>query len=104
SVETLRRNVEKMDRKIGDARRKKDVLKAQSQIADTQQKIIAATSAAPGSGAFEEYARIEEKIDEKTQRAQVEAELAAVSTTHIDDKLEEVSFGHEVDKELEALK
>jgi len=103
AVETMKRNIDKMSKKIDEARRKRGILLAQSQIAETQAKIVSATTAAGnGSGAFEEYKRIEAKIEEQTERVQVEAELAAVST--VDDQLEEVQFGSEVDKELEALK
>jgi phage shock protein A len=103
SVEALRRNIGKMDRKVGDAKRQKDILLAQKQIAETQQKIVAATSATAGSGAFEEYKRIGQKIEEQTQRAMIEAELAQ-GPASLDDQLEEITFGSEVENELEALK
>lgn len=103
SVETFKRNIEKMGRKIEDAKRKKGILLTQSHIAETQQKIVSATAQGMGTGgAFDEYKRIEEKLTEKTERAQVNAELASVST--IDDQLEEVAFDSDVDGELEAMK
>jgi phage shock protein A len=103
AVDTMKRNIEKMERKISDAQRKRGVLLAQSQIAETQAKIVQATSAGSGSSsAFAEFKRIEDKIEEKTERVQVEAELNSVHT--VDEQLEEVQFGGEVDRELEALK
>ncbi|MBI4863175.1 MAG: PspA/IM30 family protein [Candidatus Riflebacteria bacterium] len=103
SVETLKRNLQKMERKIEDAKRKKGILLTQKQIAETQAKIVSATSGASvGSGAFEEYKRLEEKIDDQTQRAMVDVELNKVAS--VDDQLEDVTFGSEVDKEMESLK
>lgn len=102
-VETLKRNMQKMEAKIAEAKGKKRVLQARQQIAQTQQKIAAATNASgTGKGAFDEFKRIEEKIDEQTQRAEVEAQLSKEQS--IDAQLEEISFGSEVDLELEALK
>lgn len=102
-VESIKRNLQKMEAKISDAKAKKRMMLAKSQIAQTQQKILAATSATSGSNsAFAEMKRIEEKIDDQVQRAEVEAQISR--ETSVDQQLEEISFGSEVDLELESLK
>jgi phage shock protein A len=102
-VDSIKRNMTKMEQKIAEAKSKKRMLMAKSQIAQTQQKIIAATNATAGSNnAFSEMKRIEEKIDDQVQRAEVEAQIAGQSS--VDQQLEEISFGSEVDRELEAMK
>lgn len=99
-VETMKRNFEKMQTRIDEAKAKKRILQARSHIAKTQ-ATIAKASGSGHENAFAELKRLEEKINDQTTRAEVEVEL---SKNSIDDQLEEISFGSEVDLELENMK
>lgn len=100
-VDTLKRNLDKMAQRIDEAKAKKRILSARSHIAKTQQAVAKAASVDSGQ-AFAELRRLEERINDETTRAEVEASLNKSSS--IDDQLEEISFGSEVDLELEAMK
>lgn len=100
-VETLQRNMDKMAAKIADAKSKRSILQARSHIAKTQATVAKATAATSSGNAFAELKRLEERINDDATRAEVEAELTKGS---VDDQLEEISFGSEVDLELEAMK
>jgi phage shock protein A len=100
-VEALRRNLLRMQARIEEARARRRVLIARAHIAQAQQKIAKAAAAGTGNRAQDELARLEEKVNDASSRAEVDRELARGST---EVQLEEVGFGSEVDAELEELK
>jgi len=102
SVDSLKRNIQKMERKVQEAKAKKSMLLAKQQIAKTQTQVLGATSGAGDGHAFAEFKRIEDKIDDLATRSEVDAEIHAEA--NIEEQLEEIEFGHDVDLELESLR
>ena len=103
AVEKLRKNIEMMERQISGAKRKKQVLIAKKQMAETQTKIAGMTSNSPNNEAFESFNRLEEQIDDMSMEAEVKLELTADAGADVDRALEEISFSADVDDEFAML-
>jgi phage shock protein A len=104
AVEKLKNNIEVMEKQIGGAKRKKQVLIAKKQMAETQVKIADMGSKQPDNEAFEAFNRLEEQIDDMSMEAEVKMELTADAGADLDNQLEEITYNSEVDDEFAMLK
>lgn len=104
-VDILKRNIDRMERKVSEARAKKSALVARKRIAESQAVIARATSSGQQGRAQAEFKRIEEKIDDMSLRSEVEARIARESReSRLEDQIEEIEFGQGIDLELEKLR
>ena len=102
AVDSLKRNLEKMGKKVSEAQRKKTLLIAKKRTAEAQMKMQGALSAKPDDEAFAAFDRIEEDIDDMSTRNEVEAELNSMEDS-IDIQLDQIEFNDDVEDEFKAL-
>ena len=102
AVERLKKNLEKMSRKVSEAQRKKSLLIAKKRTAEAQMKMQGALSSKPDDEAFAAFDKIEEDIDDMATRSEVEAELSEAGDS-IDIQLEQITFNDDVEDEFKAL-
>lgn len=100
-VEVLKSALQKLEDKIDEAERKKDLLIARSRRADAEQKIHDTMAGIGKFGAMDDFNRMEEKVQEKEARAKASAEL---DSDTLEDKFAELEKTSDVDKDLEDLK
>lgn len=100
-VEVLKSALTKLEAKIDEAERKKDLLIARSRRADAERKIHETMSGIDQAGAFESFDRLEEKVMEKEARAKAAVEL---DTDSLEEKFAALEKESDVDKDLEELK
>lgn len=106
AVEQLKANLIRMERKIGEAERKRNVLTAELKVAETRQRIADITAAAQGlptSEPGQAFKRVSERIEDMSLRAEVAEELAG-GEAPMPLLIEDVSFGSDVESEYEKLK
>lgn len=108
AVDQLKKNLQRMESKIRDAERRKDMLTSQLKIAETRQKLADATTNAqmPSNEAFQAFERVQDKIEDMTVRAEVAEEMAAPAQDKqlMLEEIEDVTFGADIDQEYEQLK
>jgi len=102
AVEKLKKNLEKMKKKVSEAQRKKSLLIAKKRTAEAQMKIQGALSSKTDNEAFAAFDRIEESIDDMEVKAEVAAELDDPGAD-IDIQLEQIAFNDDVEDEFKAL-
>ena len=102
AVERLKKNLEGMQRKVSEAKRKKQLLIAKKRTAEAQMKISGAMSAKPDNEAFEAFNKLEEQIDDMEVRAEIAGELEAPASD-IDVQLEQITFADDVEDEFKQL-
>jgi len=100
-VEVLKGALQKLDAKIDEAERKKDLLIARSRRAEAETKIQETMSGIGKAGAFEGFDRLEEKVQEKEARAKAAASL---ETDTLEDKFAALENESDVDQQLADLK
>ncbi len=100
-VELLKGALEKLEAKLDEAERKKDLLIARSRRAEAEQKIHDTMAGIGKPGAFSDFERMEEKVQEKEARAKAAAEL---DTDTLEEKFAVLEKEGDVDKQLEELK
>ncbi len=100
-VEVLKSALDKLETKIEEAERKKDLLIARSRRADAERQIHDTMAGIGQSGAMEGFERMQDKVEEKEAMAKASAEL---DTDSLEDKFAELEKGSDVDKQLEELK
>jgi len=100
-VEILKSALEKLEAKIDEAERKKDLLIARSRRAEAEQKIHETMAGIGKAGALEGFERMEEKVEEKEARAKAVAEL---DTDTLEEKFAALEQTADVDQQLEELK
>lgn len=103
-VEKLKTNISTMEKKISDAKRRKQILIAKKQMAETQVKIAESTSHEPDNEAFKAFDEMEEKIDDMALEAEAKLELTTDAGKDIDAQIEEIGFDSEVEDEFLMLK
>lgn len=101
-VDVLKRNIERMERKVGEARAKKAALIARKRIAESRATLARAAGAGHGGRADAEFERLQGRIEEMEMRVEVEARITR--ETRIEDQIEEIEFGRGIDLELEKLR
>lgn len=76
AVEQLRATLQQLNKKIEEAKRKKNLLIARAKRADAQKKIQETMAGLSDTSAFDAFARMEEKVEQREAEAEVTAELA----------------------------
>ena len=100
-VEKLKKSLLLLERKIAEARTKKDMLKARAQAAKAQQKIQSAVGDLGGKSAMAAFERMEDKVEALEASGQAALELAGED---LESKFAALEGGDDIEKELETLR
>ena len=100
-VEKLKKSLLLLERKIAEARTKKDMLKARAQAAKAQQKIQSAVGDLSGKSAMAAFERMEDKVEALEASGQAALELAGED---LESKFAALEGGDDIEKELEKLR
>ena len=100
-VEKLKKSLLLLERKISEARTKKNMLKARAQAAKAQQKIQSAVGDLGGKSAMAAFERMEDKVEALEASGQAALELAGED---LESKFAELEGGDDIEKELETLR
>ena len=100
-VEKLKKGLVLLERKITEARTKKDMLKSRAQAAKAQQKIQSAVGDLGTNSSVAAFERMEEKVEELEALGQASVELAGQD---LESKFAELEGGDDIEKELETLR
>ena len=100
-VEKLRKGLLLLERKIAEARTKKDMLKARAQAAKAQQKIQSAVGDLGSKSAMAAFERMEDKVEALEATGQAAFELAGED---LESKFAALEVGGDIEKELETLR
>ena len=100
-VEKLKKSLLLLERKIAEARTKKDMLKARAQAAKAQQQIQSAVGDLGSKSAMAAFERMEDKIEALEASGQAALELAGED---LESKFAELEGGDDIEKELETLR
>jgi len=100
-VEKLKKSLLLLERKIAEARTKKDMLKARAQAAKAQQQIQSAVGDFGSKSAMAAFERMEDKVEALEASGQAALELAGED---LESKFAELEGGDDVEKELESLR
>ncbi|MCZ6677326.1 MAG: PspA/IM30 family protein [Candidatus Poribacteria bacterium] len=103
AVETLKENLRILERKIEEARRKKDLLIARQKRAKAQKMIHETMAGMKDNSAFASFERMEAKVGDMEARADAAAEMAEMSRDPLEDEFAALETGS-VDDDLAALK
>ena len=90
-----------LERKIAEARTKKDMLKARAQAAKAQQQIQSAVGDLGSKSAMAAFERMEDKVEALEASGQAALELAGED---LESKFASLEEGDEIDNELEILR
>lgn len=99
-VKVLRENLAEIERRITDAKRRKDTLIAKNKIAEANEKVTNVMSSAADNNIFETLDRMEEKIEKRSLRVDALKELG---TDDLEKQLRDLNK-HNASADLEALK
>ncbi len=100
-VEVLKGALQKLESKIQEAERKKDLLIARSRRAEAEAKIHETMAGIGQASAFEGFDRLEEKVQEKEARAKASAEL---DRDTLEEKFAALETDTDLDQQLNELK
>ena len=100
-VEKLKKSLLLLERKIAEARTKKDMLKARAQAAKAQQQIQSAVGDLGSKSAIAAFERMEDKVEALEASGQAALELAGED---LESKFVELEGGDDIDNELEILR
>ena len=100
-VEKLKKSLLLLERKIAEARTKKDMLKARAQAAKAQQKIQSAVGDLGSKSAMAAFERMEDKVEALESSGQAALELAGED---LESKFAALEGGDDIEQELETLR
>ncbi|MGE5620491.1 MAG: PspA/IM30 family protein [Sphingomonadaceae bacterium] len=100
-VEVLKNALQKLEAKLDEAERKKDLLIARSRRAEAERKIHETIAGIGEAGAMEGFERMEEKVLEKEARAKAAVELG---TDSLEEKFAALEKEADLDSQLAELK
>ncbi len=100
-VEKLKKSLLLLERKIAEARTKKDMLKARAQAAKAQQQIQSAVGDLGSKSAMAAFERMEDKVEALEASSQAALDLAGED---LESKFSELEGGDDIEKELETLR
>jgi len=100
-VESLKRNLLKLEGKIAQAKTKKDTLKARAQAAQAQKQLQGAVSGISTDSAMAAFERMEEKVDSLEAESVAATELAG---DELESRFATLESSSDVDADLAALK
>ncbi len=104
AVDTLKDSLGALQRKIEEAGRKKNLLIARQKRAQAQKQIHETMAGLKDSGAFDSFARMEEKVAETEARADAAVEMAETEDIKLEDQFAELEKEGSLDDDLAALK
>jgi phage shock protein A len=107
SVEKLKDSLRMLNKKIEEAKRKKNLLIAKAKRADAQKKIHNAMAEVNDTSAFETWGRMSEKVDQMQAEAEAAEEMSEeVTGDQLEKKFDKLgaASGVSVDNALEELK
>lgn len=102
AVNTLKENMREMNRKLEEARRRRDNLAARSTTARVQQNVAKATTAASSMDAMGKLDKMERKVDQQAAMAEAYSELNAEE--NMEAKFKKMEKEQSIDDALAALK
>ena len=100
-VEKLKKSLSLLERKIAEARTKKDMLKARAQAAKAQQQIQSAVGDLGSKSAMAAFERMEDKVEALEASGQAAIELAGED---LESKFSALEGGDDIEKELDLLR
>ena len=100
-VEKLKKSLHLLERKIAEARTKKDMLKARAQAAKAQQQIQSAVGDLGGKSAMDAFEKMEDKVEALEASGQAALELAGED---LESKFVALEGNCDIEKELETLR
>ena len=100
-VEKLKKSLLLLERKIAEARTKKDMLKARAQAAKAQQQIQSAVGDLDSKSAMAAFERMEDKVEALEASGQAALELAGED---LESKFAALEGSDEIENELEILR
>jgi phage shock protein A len=100
-VEKLKKGLLLLERKIAEARTKKDMLKSRAQAAKAQRKIQDAVGDLGTNSSMDAFKRMEEKVEELEALGEASIELAGQD---LESKFAELEGGNDIEKELDVLR
>jgi phage shock protein A len=100
-VEKLKKSLLLLERKIAEARTKKDMLKARAQAAKAQQQIQNAVGDIGSKSAMAAFERMEDKVEALEASGQAAFELAGED---LESKFAALEGGDDIEKELNKLR
>jgi phage shock protein A len=103
AVETLKENLRTLERKIDEAKRKKDLLIARQKRAKAQKAIHETMAGMKDNSAFTSFERMEAKVADAEAHADAAAEMAELSHDSLEDEFAALEQGN-VEDDLAALK
>ncbi len=105
ATQQLRSTLMQLNRKIDEAKRKKNLLIARAKRAEAQKKIQATLHGLADNSAFDAFDRMAEKVDQAEAEAEAQAELAAsMGGTDLEDQFAQLEQSAAADDALLALK
>jgi phage shock protein A len=100
-VEVLKSALQKLEAKIDEAERKKDLLIARSRRAKAETSIHQTMAGISQTGAFETLGRMEEKVMDQEARAKAAAQM---STDSLEERFKVLESESDLDRQLQELK
>ncbi len=100
-VEKLKKSLQLLERKISEARTKKDMLKARAQAAKAQQQIQSAVGDMSSKSAMAAFERMQDKVEALEASGQAAIELAGED---LESKFAALEGEGDIEKELDSLR
>ena len=100
----LKENLRTLERKIEEARRKKDLLISRQKRAKAQKAIHETMAGMKDNSAFASFDRMEAKVSDIEARADAAAEMAELEHDTLEDEFAALEKDGSVDDDLAALK
>ncbi|MCB9739940.1 MAG: PspA/IM30 family protein [Deltaproteobacteria bacterium] len=105
ATEQLRQALNQLNQKIGEAKRKKDLLIARAKRAEAQKTIQSTMGGLNDNSAFDAFERMTEKVEQTEAEAEAAGDLAAeLSGQNLEDKFKALEHDSGTDDALAALK
>ena len=104
AVDQLKEHLSDLERKIGEANRKKHLLIARQKRAKAQKAIHETMSGMKDSSAFDTFDRMEQKVGDMEARADAAAEMADFEKDSLEDEFAALEKTGNVEDDLAALK
>ena len=104
AVNQLKEHLKVLERKIGEANRKKHLLVARQKRAKAQKQIHETMAGMKDSSAFDTFDRMEQKVGDMEARADAAAEMADFEKDDLEDEFAALETKGNVEDDLAALK
>ncbi|MCD6351643.1 MAG: PspA/IM30 family protein [Armatimonadetes bacterium] len=101
AVDALKESLKALRAKLEDARTRRDVLKSQAASAEAQKAAAEATGATPDTSAFDEFERMAERIEQRSDELEAAAQL---DVDAVASKFEEKEQDEAIEADLQRLR